>query len=240
MLSVWFIPTRSGDFRLTALSKTRSLLTVENPTPFEVAQLRDFLTTLRNYERPVLDPLSGVAGTGKSTVEIDLPLALAARLLVSEVRAETWTAVRSIGGKIELLTEPIENAAAAVEARPDAVAAVTIQPVGRGCPAPLRTNYRASEVLRTFTTVSQWDSWTRQGYMRVTGNLSGQRYTVLHRDLAARRGLAHSVLDHTGRDICVWDDTIPAEEEALAIKLTLEHREDYVLTRHGDLVGEVV
>lgn len=240
MLSVWFVPTRSGDFRLTSAGESKSVLTVEAPTPTEVDTLRRFLATLREYERPVVDPLAGIALTGSSRVEIDLPLPLAARLLVSDAKAESWTAVRSTAGKIELLTTPIESAAAAVEAQPDAAAAVSITPPGRGCPAPLRCNYRASEVLRTFSTTTQWESWTRRGYMHVRGNLSEHRYTVFHRDLAAQRGFRHSVLDHRGAELCVWDDTVPAEEEALAIKLTLEHHEGYVLTRHGDPLAETL
>lgn len=240
MLSVWFVPTRSGDYRLTRVSDAKSLLTVEDPTPLEVAHLRTFLVTLRDYERPVVDPLVGIALTGKSTVEIDLPLPLVARLLVSDVKADTWTAVRSEGGKIELLTTPVESAAEVVATKPTAQAAVSFAPPARGCPAPLRCNYRASEVLRTFSTRSQWGSWVRSGYMRVRGNLSQHPYTILHRDLAARQGRGHSVIDHRGVEVCVWDESVPAEEEALAIKLTLEHHEGYVLTRHGDRAADVL
>lgn len=239
MLKVWFIPTRSGDYRLEA-NGAGSVLTVQDPTPSELAQLRAFLGTLRDTARPVIAADAAVASTGASRVEIDLPISLAAKLLVTETRDETWTAVRSTGGKIELLTQGVETAAAVVEARPEAVAAVTVTPPGRGCPAPVRCNYRASEVLRTFTFASQWNSWTRRGYLHAVGNLSGRRYTVLHRDLAAQRGLAHSVLDDHGEDLCVWDDRVPAEEEALAIKLTIEHNEAHILERHGSLRADAL
>ena len=33
----------------------------------------------------------------------------------------------------------------------------------------------------------------------------------------------------TGHAICAWDDTVPAEEEALGLKLAIEHREGWLL-----------
>ena len=80
-------------------------------------------------------------------------------------------------------------------------------------------------MLRAFSTVDQWARWEAEGLMRVVGSFSGRTYTLFHRDEAARRGHDRVLLDARGRAICVWDGSVPAEEEALGIKLAVEHRE---------------
>lgn len=241
---VWFVPSKSGDFRLTSNGDAASILTVEDPTADELRTLADFLTALRRTrqrsEAPSIDPFAGISKTGRSTVDIRLPLAEAGNLLVYCVRPTSWTAVRSVGGRVELLTEDAPKVTEAIIANPEAEAAVSFAPPGKGCPAPLETNYRASQVLRTFVTADQWETWVRDGRMRVTGNLSGDRYTVFHRDAAAKRGMGHSVVNSRGVEVCVWDDTVPAEEEALSIKLALEHNEGYILDRHGASIDRAV
>lgn len=125
--------------------------------------------------------------------------------------------------------------------RGEPVAAASVRAPRRGCPPPSPAARRASEVLRTFSTASQWDSWQRSASMRVVGGTSGRSYRLYHRDEASKRGLAHTLVDiETGRDICAWDDRVPAEEEALALKLGIEHKERWLLSPHGrpkDLVG---
>jgi len=66
--------------------------------------------------------------------------------------------------------------------------------------------------------------------MKVIGSHSGQAFRVHHRNSAAAKGLPH-VLERLsdGRTICAWDDRVPAEEEVLAMKFAVEHRESYLL-----------
>jgi len=65
--------------------------------------------------------------------------------------------------------------------------------------------------------------------MRLIGQ-SGRSYDLHHRDAAARRGMSTVLRDVAlGCDICVWDDRVPPAEEALAIKLAVEHREAWLL-----------
>ena len=111
-----------------------------------------------------------------------------------------------------------------------AVAAAAVRKPRLGCPAPLETNRRASEVLRTFSTASQWREWQAHGSMKVVGSVSGEAYRVHHRNSAVRKGLPH-VLERIrdGHTICAWDDRVPAEEEALGMKLGIEHDESYLI-----------
>ncbi len=126
----------------------------------------------------------------------------------------------------------------------EAVAAATLAPPRRGCPPPTACERRASEVLRAFCSGAQWRSWEANGRMAVIGNYTGIRYTLFHRNEAAARGFGHVLLAPTpadvskarryaimrpDREVCVWRQDIPPEEEALGIKLAVEHREQWLL-----------
>lgn len=119
--------------------------------------------------------------------------------------------------------------------RPAAAHAATVVAPRTGCPAPEPCNVRASEVLAKFCTLSQRADWERTGSMKVIGGDSGRAYRIFHRNEAARLGLNHSVIDDTGTTKCVWGQIVPAEEEALAIKFMIEHREERILYPHGRL-----
>lgn len=119
--------------------------------------------------------------------------------------------------------------AAAAVAGAKAEAAVTVREPYRGCPAPTAAVRRASEVLRVFSTGRQMDQWDREGRMGLLGSRTGRAYTLYHRDEAAQRGLTHVLIENrTGDAICCWDHRVPAEEEALGIKLAVEHREGFL------------
>lgn len=131
----------------------------------------------------------------------------------------------------------------ALPAEPAVVAAVTVTPPRRGCPAPAACERRSSEVLRVFSTADQWASWQTRGRMTLYGSHTGARYTLFHRNEASARGLGHVLLAPApedvsrprtwrsgSREVCVWDDGLPAEEEALGIKLAVEHREVWLLS----------
>lgn len=110
-----------------------------------------------------------------------------------------------------------------------AVAAAAVRRPKQGCPAPTAAARRASEVLSVFSTTEQYAQFQAEGCMLLTGSRTGRSYWLFHRDEAARRRLTHSLLDSSGAAICVWDERVPAEEEALAIKLAVEHREGWLL-----------
>jgi hypothetical protein len=223
-LRFWFLPTWSGDFRLEKAKEGEGcVLTVVDPTVAERLTLTAFLATAR--EKGWCDALQGLQTTGTSSVVLTCTLAEAAPLLTAEMHSDTalWTAVRHADGKIT-----VEDGTAPPPS--DAVVAATVEPPVRGCPEPTPCERRASEVLRAFCTASQWQSWIEKGCMRLVGRVSGGTYWLFHQDEAARRGLSRVLTDARGRAVCVSDPSLPPEEEALGIKLAVEHRESLILS----------
>jgi len=230
----WFIPSSTGDFRLESIKDNTSCkLTVNDPTTFEYGEiLTPFITKMRKASW--IDDADGVARKGKTVLKIKASIQTIGAILasiVTESRGETWTAIRSEGGKVTLLSESTDPGKA-IESAPDTIAAVTVKKPRRGCPAPEDANIRASQVLRTFSTEVQWLDFLATGTMKLIGNATGRAYRVFHRKRAVERRLGHLLVDDTGDEVCVWDDTIPAEEEMLAIKLAVEHREAWLMSGH--------
>lgn len=221
-MRAWYIPAWCGDFRLTARDEASCLLTVEKPTTRDRERLSPFLLQCAKEgvlrEAPVLN-------AGETLLVLHAPMHdLGPKLAQQTAQGAVWTVVACVNGEIRLADgvgvpdapEPIDVAA-------------TLKPPERGCPAPSPANRRASEVLRAFSTPAQTAAFERQGYMRVIGGSSGRAYNVYHRDEAARRGLSRCVIDVATRNpVCAWDATVPAEEEALSLKLALEHRERWL------------
>lgn len=260
MLRYWFVPCWSGDFRLEAKTDEEGghcVLTVENPTAQDKTKLAPFLAECR--KRGLLDDLTGIAPTGVTTIRLQERIDVLGPVLAdcSMPGAKVWTAVRCSDGQVILedgsslpaVTKKGKKGKGIVEQAKDAVtslvksvpalpelpavlpeAAVTVPKPARGCPPPTSCTRRASEVLRTFCTGSQWRSWQANGSMRLIGNATGKAYLLYHRDEAARRGMGHVLREVAQRrEVCVWDATVPPEEEALAVKFAVEHREAWML-----------
>lgn len=219
----WYVPSWSGDFRLEATGEDRCALSVLDPTVREREQLAFFLEEAR--KRDWIDKAVGISPRGKSILEIEAGIRHAGPVMATALLSgkQTWTAFRSEKGQVTLADE-IPGAEHALVKK--AEAAVTTQRPAVGCPQPEPCSRRASEVLRVFSTRSQWAEWQRSASMSVVGRESGRLFRVFHRDAASRRGMRHVVYDPVDRrELCVWNDLIPAEEEVLSIKLALEHRE---------------
>ena len=76
--------------------------------------------------------------------------------------------------------------------------------------------------------------------MRVMGNHTGAAYRLYHRDEAARRGVPRLLVRvATGEPVCVWDGAVPPAEEALAIKLAVEHQEAWLLGLRREALGRM-
>ena len=221
----WFFPCASGDFRLTRVSDTTSLLTVEDPTDSDKERLRPFLAAIK--EKKLIDDLVGVQPKGKTEIEIPESMNVLGPLMAAGLHGDTdvWTALRFNDGKM-LLNDGFEMTTTA----PTVAAAATIETPRKGCPAPAPAQRRASQVLQAFCTSKQWRQYQAEGRLTARGNVTGRTYHVYHRDEANRRGLRYalvSVADQTS--ICTWDDRVPAEEETLGLKLAIEHRERWLL-----------
>jgi hypothetical protein len=173
------------------------------------------------------------------------------------------TAVRSKGGKIEAIPgspgdaepEPMSGPTALAKvdeqaeglaepskvdkalAKDDADKAVTTRRPTLCCPNPVTgPDIRASEVLRSFCTKQQWESWMANGFLFCNGNLSGHTYRIVHRHLplAADQGKVTWDMDDDQVIHC-YDWSVPPAEEVLAIKLALEHVEHWVRNPSGAL-----
>jgi len=231
-MKFWFFPVKSGDFRIEKSTDDSCLLTVEDPTPKDKVLLDPFLVHAR--KECWIETSAGILAKGKSEILVHAPLSKVGTMLAMAIHgdADTWTAVRYVDGAFSVGDLPVisdQNADKQLPAVPE-VAAVTLKKPKKGCPAPTPAERRASEVLQTFCTASQWGQLLREGRLTAIGSHTGRAYHVYHRDQAANQGLLHSlVLRSTGREICCWDDTVPAEEEVLSIKLAIEHRERWLL-----------
>ncbi len=224
-LRFWFIPAESGDFRLERdpADPEKALLTIEEPTARDRDRLLPFLKTA--VELKWTESMPAIDLLGKTEVHLAVSLTEAGPVLAEDTEKDgsTWTAVRFTSGKI-LVVDGTE-----LPTKGEPLAAATIPEPKRGCPAPAHARRRASEVLRTFSTRPQWQTWERAGFMRLVGGTTGKSYRLYHRDEAAVRGLGHVLIDvSTGEEVCVWDDGVPAEEEALGVKLAVEHREPWL------------
>lgn len=234
----WFFPIWSGDIRLERASDETCVMTVEDPTESDRDLLKPFLPTAK--EMGWLDKVPTISLIGKTIVPLKGTISEIGPILAGEVHqdASLWTGLRHSDGRVTLSDGTVlrspkapEPAAPSTALATTAVAAVTVREPKRGCPPPEAATRRASEVLRTFCTERQWKQWQRDGAMTVIGHATGKAYHLFHRDEAARRRLGHVLVEvGTGREVCVWDSRVPAEEEALAVKFAVEHRESWMLS----------
>lgn len=258
-LRYWFFPVKSGDFRLEILTEDACRLTVEDPIISDYQMLQPFIQTLSDMNW-IRKGNTIVKPKGLTVIDIKAPMSLVGPLLVGQVHrnGDTWTGIRSTAGRVvvndgadvSLKNLPVVSQASEpsktpeIEKKPEeAVAAVTLQPPGRGCPAPTACQRRASQVLRTFCADEQWASWQNNGWMSVVGHETGVKYRLYHRNEAAARGFGHVLVAPRAsdvtyarswggvppREVCVWHRDVPPEEEALAIKFAVEHRERWLL-----------
>lgn len=221
---IWFIPTFSGDFRLEP-ADDGCKLTVVKPT----TQEKDILDAFLAHARRAGWVAQGVGydPDGKVSLKLTCSVREAGPVLVPRVlhrgdeTVPLWTAVRSKADRVSL-----KVGKAWQDVPEDASAAVTLRRPNKGCPAPLRCNRRASEVLAAFCTAGQRASWETRGFFTVKGSLTRRPYAVFHADEAAARSLPRCLIDLQTREaLCAWDDTVPAEEQALALKFMVEHQE---------------
>jgi hypothetical protein len=236
MISKWYVPSWSGDFRLEAEGDDKCRLSVTDPTPAEIDQLGKFLKKAR--KKGVIPELAGVQPEGKSELLIEAPILDAGKLLLGrkDPRKGLLTAIKSTDGEISVVTGDVdtEEAEKALD-KPKADKATTTRRPTLCCPNPVDgREVRASEVLKEFCTRRQWEEWVEKGYLHCVGNLSGHSYRIVHRHHPLAREQTKIVWDvDVDRVIHCYDWSVPPPEEVLAIKLTLENREHWVRNPSG-------
>lgn len=254
-MSVWYMPSWNGDFRLIEVQNSTyrdsagddaCVLEIVDPTEHETGLLTDFLADAVKKKWTAVQKIVTKEVNGQQRQEVLLATSMddAGKALVKVVKPvdRTITAVRYENGKLVVhdtaalvaptpaVTPEVVPKAGEGEKKKEETKAASLTRPTPSCPqcVPGATD-RASEVLLAFLTPDEHDLWARERHLVVTGGLSGNRYVIAHRHskLAAKIGRICFDLD----DDCVvhfHDNSVPPEEEVLAAKLILEHREPWL------------
>ena len=87
----------------------------------------------------------------------------------------------------------------------------------------------ASEVLLSFLNDEEHASWARSRFIVVEGGLSGHRYVLAHRHSRLAQHFGRICYDLDAKCVVHFHDwRVPPEEEVLAAKLILQHREPWL------------
>jgi len=231
-MKTWYIPSWSGDFRLVAGDdpKTSKLLVMQ-PTPHELQLLARFMTDARKKkwtkeaftEHDVIDT---------RTIELKAPLSKAGPALVKIAKPadRTLTAVSFKNGKLEVAeTNMVETLAEKAAADPEAKAVSVSRPTPccpRCEPGAIPP---ARDVLLAFLNEQEHADWAEHRAISVVGGMSGHRYLLAHRNSPTAGRLGKICYDMDDRFVLHFHATdLPPEEEILAAKLILEHREPWL------------
>ncbi len=242
----WYFPSWAGDFRLLPDDDETARLEVEKPTPSEVEALNKFLVFAgkkgwvdKGTKLP--DAEEGYRGSKeKQTLDVAASVAVAGKALLRYIKPKrtTLTAVRFEGGQVEvaesadesgLATMMAEATAIEKETKQQAKAASTSRPTPC-CPQCIPGSVdRASEVLLSFLNEDEHRQWAERRAIVVTGHLSGHRYLVCHRHSELAQRFGRMCFDLSDEGVMHFHDwSVPPEEEVLAVKFMMEHREPWL------------
>lgn len=249
-MRTWYFPSWNGDFRLLPVSQSSyretasekaCVLEVVEPTDAEREMLQKFLDEAQKKGWTAIAKLSAEQ---RHEILLNTTVAEAGKLFITfaKVTDRTITAIKSEGGKLvvqdtaALLAEPEVIEGEVVDTHPHEEkktkkeTAVSVQRPTPSCPqcTPGAIS-RASEVLLAFLSPEEHATWARHRYIIVRGGITGHAYVLAHRHspIAVKVGRICFDLD----DECVvhfHDNSVPPEEEVLAAKLILEHREPWL------------
>jgi hypothetical protein len=228
----WYVPSWNGDFRLTpGDDETTSKLLVMAPTPYEMQLLVKFMAIARK-KKWTKEKIAEDAVIDTRTIALDAPIVEVGPSLVKITKPadRTLTAVSFKDGKLEVAeTGAIETVVAKAEGDPDAKAVSVARPTPC-CPSCVPGSVEpASDVLLSFLSEEEHADWAKHRAIMVTGGRSGHRYLIAHRH--SRTAVLNKKICYDVDDHCVLhfhDWTVPPEEEVLATKLILEHREAWL------------
>jgi len=240
-----YIPSWNGDFRLEDDGKGAVKLVVHDPTPHEQKIVAEFLRQAKDKGWTSDHELGS-----RSEVAIAAPLSKASKILLKLARPkkQTLTAISFSDGKLSVIEgadEPalktiektVEEATKTEDPEKPAKGASVRRPTPC-CPVcEVGSVAPASEVLLSFLNEEEHASWARERAIIVTGGLTGHRYVLAHRQspIAAYNTKMCFDLDD-GQILHFHDNSVPPEEEVLAAKLILEHREPW-LRNEATLLG---
>lgn len=242
----WFFPAFNGDFRLVQQPGSVDLV-VHEPTVAEQELLAEFFKIARKEGWVTRSRVLAANIITQGTYVLDGNIADIGLALKNLVRPETQaiTAFKYEGGKIEVVetaesakireilspavdAEPIEDAPKKLSKKLET--AVSVRRPDRGCPdCSVGAIEPASEVLLTFLTPEQHESWRKHRAILVRGGESRHSYVLMHRHSRAAAINRRVCFDlNESRTMMFHDWSVPPEEEVLAAKLVLEHREPWL------------
>lgn len=231
----WYAPSWNGDVRFES-DGAKTKLTIIAPTQGELLRLVDLHRALRKHldaqHRETLWP-SDTAADGTHEVLIDAPMSKVGPTILKHLKsgAQTLSAIAIKGDALEI----VEGTGAALQAAVEQVEskdgdAVTVKRPTPCCPKCVPGAIEpANEVLQAFLSPQQHDAWARYRAFEVRGGITGFRYLLAHRHSATAQKIGRIAydLDHS-RVVHFHDWSVPPEEEVLAAKLILEHREPWL------------
>jgi hypothetical protein len=234
-MRIWFLPSFHGDFRLTAGDdEATSKLLIMAPTPHEVQLLNSFLSKAHK-KKWTRELLSDDDVNDTRTIILKAPLAKTGPLLVKTTKPadRTLTAVSFKDGRLEVAeTGALETLVARAENDKDAKDAKAVS-VSRPTPCCPRCEVGsiapAREVLMAFLSPQEHADWAEHRAIIVRGGTSGHRYLLAHRNSPTAARLGKICYDLEEHFVLHFHQTeVPPEEEILAAKLILEHREPWL------------
>lgn len=242
---VWYHPSWNGDFRLLGKDDETSTLKVYRPTPKEKAILKEFeaQAVKKKWLAKEIDlPASG--GDDWAAFELAAPLAKVEKVLLKIVmpKRTTLSALAFKDGSIVTAHNADEEALQTLldaSSTKDAKAAVSVKRPTPSCPNCIAGSIEpAREVLSAFLTSEQHEMWAKERRIVVEGIWSGHRYVIAHRHTALAQKLGRIAYDmDDGGVMHFFDWSVPPEEEVLAAKLILEHREEWLRNEATCLQG---
>lgn len=231
-MKFWAMPSWNGDFRLVAGDEEgTSKLLIMDPTPHE----KELLATFMKQARKKLwtkEPFAVDDVIDTRTIDLDVALAKAGAALVKIVKPKdrTLTAVSFKNGKLEVAeTNMVETLVAKAENDKEAKAVSVARPTPC-CPRCEPGSIEpARDVLLSFLNEQEHADWAAHRAIQVTGGLSGHKYLLAHRNSPTAGRLGKICYDMDERFVLHFHATdVPPEEEILAAKLILEHREPWL------------
>lgn len=250
----WFFPSWNGDHRLEPNPKNpeETLLVIQRPTADEASLLNVLgKTMLEGGWIKEWAPIKASRSIFKKKVVVRAPLEKVGPLFVWAFKPgpAVLTAVRYENGKIITCSDGLSDLVALSQKIADDVKAADAAPAGdpkkdAPKPAAAATVKRptpccpdcipgsvepAREVLLSFLTPEEHNTWSKERAIYVEGGLTGTLYRIAHRHtpIAQKQSRICKDLD-SGTIVHFHDTTVPPEEEVLAAKLILEHREPWL------------
>jgi hypothetical protein len=238
----WYIPSWNGDLRLEPDpdNDKRTLLTIHKPTADEekILALIGVEAMKHGWAEDWVEAGKPGLFRKKVTRVLDAPLETVGPV-VSKIMKPGPAVLSCItfkdgkvltcSGTLAELQAISQEAAAAPPDNPP-VAATTVKRPTPCCPDCIPGSIEpARETLLSFLSTEEHDSWARRREIAIVGQLSGHRYILAHRH--TRRAVAQQRICYDVDDGCVLkfhDWAVPPEEEVLAAKLILEHREPWL------------